>query len=179
MRLVYAIIALVAATVGLATPATAQSLGQILGTVTGLTNTARYSGCSYQSGIYAATCQIDRARQLGQQIEQARRSSRSNDDFRQVNRSIINDALVRACQAGDQDSCQRSRQVSTSETTIANALMSACRSGDDRSCARARQIREQGYRPAPAYTNQRAQNDQAYAYSPVRLDPRTGRRILP
>jgi hypothetical protein len=177
MRLLTSIVLVAAASLGFAAPAAAQNLGQILGTITGLSNTARYSGCSYQTGVYAATCQLDRVRQIGNQISDQRRTARANQDLNQARVLNRNAALQRACEAGDQESCSRSHPVSARAERIASALMEACRSGDDRSCERADAIRSQGYVDDRQFAY-RPSNDRPTAYRTA-SSASTGYRTAP
>lgn len=132
----------------LSVPASAQ-LGGIIGILNGgrdIGSTVTY-GCSGQ-GLSQIGCQLQRANSIGQQVEYQRQSMRqrrqANEQRRQAEvqrERRIDQALARACQAGDRASCDRARPVADPrQDDLRQALLEACDAGDDLSCDRVRDI---------------------------------------
>jgi hypothetical protein len=135
MRTIAIIIAACAAM--LATPASAQSAGDILRTIDSL----RYDGCSYASGAYEVACQANRASRVIDTFRSTGSRNQYETAARLERRISLIDALTRACQAGDRHSCQRvGNGVSSDRIVAARALMDACRNGDRFSCERAEAV---------------------------------------
>lgn len=150
--------------------ASAQNLGGILRTVTGVGYSSG-NNCGYTTGINSVVCQANRAQSMLSQVDRLRRE-REQRRFEEMNRlrtemsrqDRLNRALENACRAGDQESCGRSTGVGSSK--LASALMEACSAGDQRSCDRVRAMRDGRYA-----------DDRGYAQVDARIDPRTGYRI--
>jgi hypothetical protein len=173
----------------LPTTASAQILDRALGILSAGTAYG-YNSCSYVGGgVQSAACQANRAFTALNSVRQGD----FNTDYRRQQkfhkRTQQLDALQRACQAGDRESCSRSGGSDPQQMTIARALNDACIAGDKSSCRRAesimderniarddRQVRyEQPLRrrqDAPRYDRVASQD-----CSPV-IDARTGYRII-
>jgi len=132
----------------LSAPASAQ-LGGLVGILNGgrdIGSTVGY-GCT-GSGMSQIACQAQRATSIGQQIDyqrqsmrQRRQASQQREQARQQREQRIDQALARACKAGDEESCRRARPVvDTRQDELRLALLDACDAGDDVSCDRARDI---------------------------------------
>lgn len=151
-KLIIAIAAFAASLI--AVPASAQSLGDILGVVAGVSG-GGYEGRSpngfvtmgggygYNNGCYGSgtvsqiACRVEQVEQMRRQREYRRQQQayEQRQQFDQRSRQI--EALQRACKAGDQVSCQRSGGSDERSMAIARALMDACQAGDRDSCRRA------------------------------------------
>lgn len=141
-----------------AVPASAQSLGNILGMLGGgetrsangfiVPNGGYLGGYNcYGSGTVAqVACRVQQVEQIRRDREYRRQQDayRQREQFDQRARQL--DALQRACQAGDGYSCQRTGGGDQRSMSIARALMDACQAGDRESCARAQDIMDGGRR---------------------------------
>jgi len=153
-KLILAIVAIVTCTV--AVPASAQSLGQILGSIGGGEQRSPNGFIVAGGGYYGSTtcygngalsqvaCRLQQLEQMKRDREYQRqvRAQEQRQQFDQRARQI--EALQRACQAGDSYSCQRSGGSDPRSMSIARALMDACQAGDQDSCQRSRQMLDGG-----------------------------------
>ena len=152
MRLVLATIALTASLS--AAPASAQSLRDVLGAVTGVHNTVVYNGCAYQSGITGALCQVSRATNTVDTISRARRQwddSRRQDatsiDLRDSDPAVTGE-LAELCRRGDDEACDAIRSMRRQDqqrrvAMIDRSTMRACADGDYAACDLLRRGRSQ------------------------------------
>lgn len=136
--------ALMACLVAIVSPSTAQaqSLEDVLGAVSVGTQLG-FNPCSFTRGSSRTFCQVNRAANVANtlvQIDQNRRFRRNNELNRRTQQL---DALQRACQAGDEESCMRSGGGSQQQMQIARALIDACNAGDRASCRRARDMMDE------------------------------------
>lgn len=143
-KLILATLALVATLI--ATPASAQSLTDILGLVGGEQRSSNgfilpnggysSSNCYGTSTLAKAACRVDQVQRIRRDAEYRRQQDgyRHRQQFDQRARQI--EALQRACKAGDVQSCRRSGGADERSMTIARALMDACQAGDRDSCRR-------------------------------------------
>ena len=153
-----------------AQPASAQSVGDILRTV----DTARYNNCSYTSGAYEVLCQANRASRVLDTFRSSSRQNRNDASQRLEQRISLINALTRACEAGDQHSCQRVGQgVPQDRVTAARALMEACRLGDTFSCDRANAVLVGSDRNYSGQATRRVSATPSQAAAPARSNGRT------
>jgi len=127
----------------LSVPASAQTSG-LLGLLTGGRNvtSAMSRNCSY-GGLSQITCQLQRADSVSRQFEYQRQQMQNRQ--RQADQRVqrVNQALVRACKLGDQESCDRAGPaMDPRQTQLQQALRQACDAGDSYSCRRADSMRQ-------------------------------------
>jgi preprotein translocase subunit SecD len=136
----------------LSVPASAQT-GGLLGVLSGgrsISNTLNRS-CSY-GGLSQITCQLQRADSISRQFDSQRRQMQNRQ--RQADQRVqrVNQALVRACKLGDQESCERAGPaLDPKQTQLQQALRQACDAGDSYSCRRADAMRQQTYAQQSRY----------------------------
>ena len=175
------------------TVASAQLLDRALGLINGV-SAYGYDSCSYvDGGLRSAACQINRATNVANTLRQSEQNARYRQQERFNRRTSQLQALQRACQAGDQESCSRSGGTDGKQMEVARALMDACTAGDKRSCSRASAMMdERNLDRSARYEAPRRDREPRYAQSgyepaPVRsastqtcrpvIDARTGYRI--
>jgi hypothetical protein len=139
-------LAVLALGVSVSAPASAQSG---LGGLVNLLNTGRNissvasSGCS-SSGIGQVLCQAQRFNSVSQDIEYQRQMMAERQRQAQEREQRVTQALIRACKAGDQYSCDRAGPVADErQIQLQQALSDACQAGDQVSCRRADDISRQ------------------------------------
>lgn len=133
-------------------PAAAQSNG-LLGLLTGGRNIGNTMNrnCSY-GGIAQITCQMQRVDSVSRQITYQRQQMQNRQ--RQADQRVqrVNQALVRACKLGDQESCDRAGPaLDPKQTQLQQALRQACDAGDSYSCRRTDAMRQQTYAQQSRY----------------------------
>ena len=195
-KIALVISALVAAVLAAAVPTAAQAQGVNLDRVLGVLGGATaygYNSCSYvNGGLQQASCQANRAVNVVNTLRQNEQAARYRQQERFQRRTQQLNALQRACQAGDAESCARSGGTDGKQMEVARALMEACTAGDRRSCQRADAMMDErnitaSYREPRGYEQPARYEDRGYAprrtggYAqqtcrPV-IDPRTGYRI--
>lgn len=170
-----------------ATQAQGITLDRVLGVLGGATAYG-YNSCSYVSGgLQSASCQANRAITVVNTLRQSEQNARYRQQERFNRRTQQLNALQRACQAGDAESCARSGGTDGRQMEVARALMDACTSGDRRSCQRAeammdeRNFASRGYEPRyerreSAERRYEAPRSATQTCRPV-IDARTGYRI--
>lgn len=145
------LLALLAVSFGLmASPASAQSLRDVLGAVTGVQNATTYGGgCSYQQGISGALCQVRRASntvdgisRTRRQWDDARRRDATSINLRDANPRVVSE-LTGLCRRGDDEACDAIRAMRRQDETrrvdmLDRSTISACANGDDYACDRLR-----------------------------------------
>lgn len=161
------LLALLAVSFGLmASSASAQSLRDVLGAVTGVQNATTFGGgCSYQRGIYAALCQVRRASntvdgisRTRRQWDDARRRDATSINLRDANPRVVVE-LTDLCRRGDDEACDAIRAMRRQDETrrvdmLDRQTIRACADGDDFACDRLRR------------TNGRQQTADRYAFPP-------------
>jgi hypothetical protein len=157
-----------------AAPASAQSLRDVLGAVTGVRNATTFGGCSYQRGVSGALCQVRRASstmdgisRTRRQFDDARRRDATSVNLRDANPRVVSE-LSGLCRRGDDEACNAIRAMRRQDETrrvdlLDRSVISACANGDDLACDRLRRsdTRQNAthqdtaprnvYRQAPAY----------------------------
>lgn len=141
MRKLFAIAAVLLG-LSLSVPAAAQSNGLLglLGGGRSISNSLNRN-CSY-GGLSQITCQVQRVDSISRQIGSQRRQmqNRQRDADQRIQR--VNQALIRACKLGDQDSCDRAGPaLDPKQSQLQQALRQACEAGDTYSCRRADAMR--------------------------------------
>lgn len=124
MRLLLAVFAAIASLVSV--PATAQSLGDLLGisrSASNSLNSFRYSGCVYEQGVFRTVCQaqramdtVDRANQLRRQYDDARRRSANSIQMNDPDPATIT-RLQTLCSNGSDEACSLIRRMRCDGTT--------------------------------------------------------------
>lgn len=158
------------------------NLDRVLGVLGGVTAYG-YDSCGYvNGGLQSASCQANRAFNVVNTLRQNDQSARYRQQERFNRRTQQLNALQRACQAGDAESCARSGGTDGKQMEVARALMDACTAGDRRSCDRAeammseRNVAQRQY--APQGYAQRTYPQQGYAQpqpygQPTYVQPRS------
>lgn len=124
------------ATAAIPSAAHAQSLDQVLRTVTG-TATFGYDRCAYvRKGAAKTLCRVDQVSTMANRARVDRHVQNQRHWLERNDQNAQLQALQRACKAGDRQSCARTGGTSKEQMEIASALMAACRAGDDISCRR-------------------------------------------
>lgn len=133
----------------MASPASAQSLRDVLGAVTGVQNATTFGGCSYQRGISGALCQVRRASntvdgisRTRRQWDDARRRDATSINLRDANPRVVSE-LTGLCRRGDDEACDAIRAMRRQDEArrvdmLDRSAISACANGDDYACDRLR-----------------------------------------
>lgn len=135
-------------------PASAQSADgilRLLGRGTSISN-ALGRNCSYYGGISQVTCQVQRVDSVTRQIDMQRQRMQNSRRQAEQRAQRVNQALIRACKLGDQDSCRRAGPVlDQKETQLQQAIAQACEAGDRHSCDRLQSMRRETYAQQTRY----------------------------